>query len=98
MSLNARYTFQTDDGHLIYVKSKGIFSPQSDDFVRHDNMSQSEVDWFTRLQFEAAGDGPYNWMNGIFAVGVLAMHERKIIIDAYRVTNFPGLTPRELHV
>jgi hypothetical protein len=98
MWLDARYTFRTDDGHLIYVKSKGVFFPQSEDFIRHENMSQSEVDWLTRLQFEADGAGPYNWMNGIFAVGVLAMHKRKIIIDAYRMTNFPGKPPKDLHV
>ena len=27
-------------------------------------------------------------MNGVFAIGVLSMHEKHIIFDAYRVTNF----------
>lgn len=58
-------------------------------------MSQSDVDWFTRLQFDA-GPGPYNWMNGVFGIGVLSMHEGRIIIDAYRLTNFPGQAVRDV--
>lgn len=50
-------------------------------------MNQDEVDWFTRLQFEA-GPGPYDWMNEVFGIGVLAMEENKILIDAYELTNF----------
>ena len=98
MRLDARYTFKTDDGHYIYVRSKGIFSPFADDFFatgHPDNMSQADLEWFTRLQFDA-GPGLYNWMNGIFAVGVLSMHERKIVIDAYRLTNFPWQEPKDI--
>lgn len=98
MKLDARYTLKTDDGEYIYVRSKGIFSPSADDFFASghpDSMSHSDVEWFSRLQFDA-GSGPYNWMNSIFAIGVLSMHERKIIIDAYRVTNFPGQEPKDI--
>ena len=48
-----------------------------------------DADWFTRLQFES-GDGRYAWLNYTFAIGILTMHEGKIMIDAYRLTNFPG--------
>ncbi|KAF2211254.1 hypothetical protein CERZMDRAFT_43753 [Cercospora zeae-maydis SCOH1-5] len=100
MSLDARYTLKTDDGHFIYVRSKGVFLPQHDNLFAQgepDQMTQSDVEWFTRLQFDA-GSGPYNWLNGIMAIGVLSMHERKIIIDAYRVTNFPGLSAKDVRV
>ncbi|GIZ48945.1 hypothetical protein CKM354_001198800 [Cercospora kikuchii] len=100
MRLDARYTLKTDDGHFIYVRSKGIFSPREDDFFAKgepDQMTQSDVEWFTRLQFDA-GPGPYNWLNGIMAIGVLSMHDRKIIIDAYRVTNFPGLPAKDIRI
>jgi hypothetical protein len=64
MRLDARYTLKTNDGHFIYVQSKGIFSPRDSDFSSKDEprtMSQQDVEWFTRLEFET-GPGPYNWM------------------------------------
>lgn len=93
MKLDARYTLQTDSGSFIYVRSKGIFNP--DELFRSaatgspTNITQDDTEWFTRLQFEA-NEGPYEWMNFIFAIGVLTMHEGNIIIDAYRLTNFGG--------
>lgn len=98
MRLDARYTLKTDDGHYIFVKSKGIFSSREHGFLaKRDlaDMTQDDVEWFTRLQFET-DSGPYNWMNSVMALGVLSMSDKKIIIDAYRVTNFPGLPPRDV--
>lgn len=93
MKLDARYTLKTDDGSLIFVKSKGIYHPepslQSSTAGPPTNVTQNQAEWFTRLQFEA-NEGPFEWMNFIFAVGVLTMHEGDIIIDAYRLTNFGG--------
>lgn len=100
MRLDARYTLRTHDGHFIDVRSKGTFVPHEDDFLSAgipEQVTQEDVEWFTRLQF-SAGPGPYNWLNNIMAIGVLAMHERKIIIDAYRVTNFPGSPARNLEL
>ncbi|SMQ52327.1 unnamed protein product [Zymoseptoria tritici ST99CH_3D7] len=99
MILNARYTLKTIDGHFIYVRSKGIFSPNRDDFFANrppENVTQDDADWFTRLQFEASGS--YNWLNGVLAIGVLAMCEKRIVIDAYRITNTPGVEAKSLHV
>lgn len=98
MRLDARYTLKTNDGHFIYVRSKGIFLPNNDAvFAKGEprTMTQSDVDWYTRLQFDA-GPGPYNWMNGVFGIGVLSMHEGRIIIDAYRLTNFTGQAAKDL--
>jgi hypothetical protein len=93
MKLDARYTLKTSDGYHIYVRSKGIYQPEpslsSNDGSPPLNVTQDQADWFTRLQFEAS-EGPYDWMNFVFAVGVLTMHEGNIVIDAYKLTNFPG--------
>ncbi|KAI5236367.1 hypothetical protein E4T43_08666 [Aureobasidium subglaciale] len=89
MRLDARYTLKTDDGHYIYVRSKGIFKPGPGVDIEprtRTRMTQDEVEWFTRLQLEASG--PYDWMNSIFGIGVLAMEDNKILIDAYELTNF----------
>ncbi|CAD0093168.1 unnamed protein product [Aureobasidium vineae] len=89
MRLDARYTLKTDDGHYIYIRSKGIFKPGPGvniDPETRTRMTQDEVEWFTRLQFEASE--PYDWMNSVFGIGVLAMDESKILIDAYELTNF----------
>lgn len=53
-------------------------------------VSQDEVEYFTHLKFEAPGKSPYDWMNGIVALGVMSMWEGKPVIDCYRLTNFPG--------
>lgn len=104
MLLNARYTIKTDDDHFLYIRSKGLCSGapgrpavHADPTVALTSITQDEVEWFTHMKIEA-GAGPYNWMNGIVAVGVLAMHEARLFIDAYRLTNFPGLAPRDIMV
>ena len=93
MRLDARYTLKTNDGYHVYVRSKGIYQPDaslsSKGAPPPTDITQDQADWFTRLQFEAS-EGPYEWMNFVFAVGVLSMHEGKIVIDAYKLTNFPG--------
>ena len=93
MRLDARYTLKTSDGYHIYVRSKGIFQPEpslsTNEASPPSNFAQDQADWFTRLQFEAS-EGPYEWMNFVFAIGVLTMHDGRIIIDAYKLTNFPG--------
>ncbi|EME43374.1 hypothetical protein DOTSEDRAFT_131671, partial [Dothistroma septosporum NZE10] len=45
------------------------------------------------IQLDAA-PGPSNWMNSVFAIGLPPMYERKIMIDAYSVTNLEGEEPR----
>ncbi|KAJ3523223.1 hypothetical protein NM208_g12534 [Fusarium decemcellulare] len=91
--LNALYTLRTDDGVNILVKAKGIYrsGPGVEDKVAEkDTVTQDEVEYFTHLRFEAPGESPYGWMNGIVAIGVMTMWEGKPVIDCYRLTNFPG--------
>ncbi|KAF2994885.1 hypothetical protein E8E14_003255 [Neopestalotiopsis sp. 37M] len=93
--LFARYTLLTDDGHHILVDARGVFraGPGADfdyDEGSKTTFLQDDVEYFTHITFEAAGDSPYNWMNGIVAVGVLESVDDKAIIDCWRMTNFPG--------
>ncbi|KAF4537472.1 uncharacterized protein LTHEOB_1663 [Lasiodiplodia theobromae] len=99
--LDARYTVLTDDGHYILVNAKGIFSlgPGVPDTGEEEpTCSQDEVEYFSHLTYEAPGDSPYNWMNSIVAVGVMTMWENKVVIDAYRLTNFPGKEAEDVYV
>lgn len=59
--------------------------------------SQDEVEYFTHLTFETA-EGPYNWMNGIVAIGVMSSFEGQACIDCYRLTNFPGMEVEDVYV
>lgn len=96
MKLDARYTIKTDDGEYLYIRARGIFTPKTghklDDLSTIRNLGQDEVEWFSHLRIEA-GSGKYNWLNSVVAIGVMSMRDRKICIDAYRLTNFPNQTP-----
>lgn len=50
------------------------------------------------MTFEAAGDGPYNWMNGIVAIGVLQSIDNSAVIDCWRLTNFPAMEVEDVYV
>jgi len=41
---------------------------------------------------------PYNWMNGIVAVGALQSLEEAVVIDCWRLTNFPGKEAEDVYV
>lgn len=101
--LFARYTLLTDDGHHILVDARGVFraGPGADfdyDVGSKTTFLQDDVEYFTHITFEAAGDSPYNWMNGIVAVGVLESVDDKAIIDCWRMTNFPGKEVEDVYV
>lgn len=75
------------------VKAKGIYRSGpgvSKEEAAKESVSQKEVEYFTHLSFEAPGDSPYGWMNGIVAIGVMIMVKGKPVIDCYRLTNFPS--------
>ncbi|KAH7137427.1 hypothetical protein B0J13DRAFT_78017 [Dactylonectria estremocensis] len=101
--LDARYAIRTDDGHHVYIQARGLFRPGPGVEFDYDNggktsFSQDEVEYFTHMTFEAAGNGPYNWMNGIVAIGALQSFERNAIIDCWRLTNFPGKAVEDVYV
>ncbi|KAH8649972.1 hypothetical protein BX600DRAFT_517194 [Xylariales sp. PMI_506] len=101
--LDARYTILTDDGHHILIQANGIFTPGPGVELDYksgakSHFSQDDVEYFTNITFDAAGDGPYNWMNGIVAIGALQSYEGAAIIDCWRLTNFPGRDVDDVYV
>ncbi|KAJ4249787.1 hypothetical protein NW762_012129 [Fusarium torreyae] len=101
--LDARYTIKTNDGHHIYVQARGLFRPGPGvEFQQPDSMdvdyTQDEVEYFTHITFEAAGNSPYNWMNGIVAIGALQSFQGAAVIDCWRLTNFPGQKVEDVYV
>lgn len=102
--LDARYTVKTTDGHYLYIRAKGVYRPgPQTDYQRASaageslppTVTQKDVEFFSHLRIEA-GEGPYNWLNGVVALGVMTCINERIIIDAYRLTNFPDREPEDL--
>ncbi|KAF5004857.1 hypothetical protein FDECE_8639 [Fusarium decemcellulare] len=83
--LDARYTIRTSDGHHVFVQARGLFRPGPG------------VEYFTHITFEAAGGGPYNWMNGIVAIGALQSFQGAAVIDCWRLTNFLGCAVEDVY-
>ncbi|TDZ36596.1 hypothetical protein C8035_v005094 [Colletotrichum spinosum] len=95
--LNARYTLKTNDGVFILVNAHGIYrSGPGQAETLTPTVSQDQVEYFTHINFEAPGGSPYDWMNGVFALGAMTMSEGRPIIDCYRLTNFPGVPAAKL--
>lgn len=57
-------------------------------------VTQAEVEFFSHLRIEAAGE--YNWLNGLVCIGVMTCEDDRIIIDAYYLTNFEGVKPENV--
>lgn len=106
MKLDARYTVKTDDGSYLYVRANGLYRPGPDtEYAKQvasdprarppQTVTQKDVEFFSHLLVEA-GPGPYNWLNGLVCVGVLTCEDDRIIIDAYYLTNFPGVKPENI--
>ncbi|KAF4442957.1 Outer membrane protein, beta-barrel [Fusarium austroafricanum] len=101
--LDARYTIKTNDGHHIFVQARGLFRPGPGiEFQQPDSIdvdyTQDEVEYFTHITFEAAGNSPYNWMNGIVAIGALQSFQGAAVIDCWRLTNFLGQKVEDVYV
>lgn len=101
--LDARYTIKTNDGHHIFVQARGLFRPGPGiEFSQPDSIdvdyTQDEVEYFTHITFEAAGNSPYNWMNGIVAIGALQSFGGAAVIDCWRLTNFLGQQVEDVYV
>ncbi|RAH74846.1 DUF3237 domain-containing protein [Aspergillus aculeatinus CBS 121060] len=106
ITLDARYTAKTDDGHYLYIQAHGLYRPGPGTAyarqVAEDPLSrppptvtQDDVEFFSHLRIEA-GPGKYNWLNGLVCVGVMTCVEDRIVIDAYYLTNFGGVTPDDV--
>ncbi|PMD37786.1 hypothetical protein L207DRAFT_532041 [Hyaloscypha variabilis F] len=58
---------------------------------------QDDVEYSSHLTFET-GEGPYNWMNSVVATGCMASVNGELIVDCWRLTNFPGVEAEEVVV
>lgn len=106
MTLDARYTVKTDDGSYLYVHAHGLYRPgPGTEYATRvaanprarppPTVTQKDVEFFSHLRVEA-GPGRYNWLNGLVCVGVMTCEDDRIIIDAYYLTNFPGMKPDDV--
>lgn len=108
MTLDARYTVRTVDNYYLYIRAHGLYRPgPGTQYAKqvHDDpnmrppptVTQDDVEFFSHLRIEA-GPGPYNWLNGLVCVGVMSCEDDRILIDAYHLTNFPGVGPEDVMV
>ncbi|RAK95305.1 DUF3237 domain-containing protein [Aspergillus ibericus CBS 121593] len=106
MTLDARYTIKTTDGHYLFVQAHGLYRPgpgtkyakqvAADPEKRPPStVTQDDVEFFSHLRIEAGGK-KYNWLNGLVCVGVMSCEDDRILIDAYYLTNFGGLGPEDI--
>jgi Protein of unknown function (DUF3237) len=81
-----RYTLQTDDGDLLYVRSQGVRHGSAEVLARlgrGDEVDASEYVFRTSTQIEAAAD--LDWLNkGVF-VGVAGRQPGGVIYEIYLV-------------
>lgn len=106
MTLDARYTVRTTDNHYIYIRAHGLYRPgPGTEYAKaveadptkppQHTVTQDDVEFFSHLRLEA-GPGPYNWLNGLVCLGVMTCEGEKLWIDAYHLTNFPGVKPEDV--
>lgn len=107
MTLDARYTVKTDDGHYVFIQAHGLYRPGPDtEYAKEvernpitppkEIVTQDDVEFFSHLRLEAGGDGPYNWLNGLVCTGVMCCTKTRIVIDVYYLTNFPDRRPESV--
>lgn len=108
MTLDARYTSKTTDGHHIYIQAHGLYRPgprpeyakqvEANPFLPpQSTVTQDDVEFFSHFRIEA-GPGEYNWLNGLVSVGVMCWDAEAIWIGAYHLTNFEGSRPESVMV
>jgi hypothetical protein len=59
-------------------------------------ISRDDVEYFFHMNSEA-GEGPYSWMNSV-AIGCIASVNRELIVDCWRLKDFPGIKAEEVVV
>jgi uncharacterized protein DUF3237 len=84
---NIRYTLQTDDGHLLYVQSRGVRHGSADvlaRLARGEDVGASEYTFRTSTQIETAAPA-LDWLNkGVF-ISVGARRPGAVIYETYLV-------------
>jgi hypothetical protein len=88
VEVEARYTFETHDGALIYVFNWGLrHGPKEvmEKLASGDKVDPSEYYFRTTPIFETGAPG-YKWLNGIVAIGAGERRAHEVIITVYEVT------------
>jgi hypothetical protein len=84
---NIRYTLRTDDGHLLYVQSRGVRHGSADvleRLARGEDVDASEYTFRTSTQIETAAPA-LDWLNkGVF-IGVGGRQPGAVIYETYLV-------------
>jgi hypothetical protein len=86
--IEARYTLETDDGALIYVRNPGIRAASkevTDRLVRGEKCDPSEYYFRTRPVFET-GAPQYQWLHRIIAVCAGERLPDQVILSFYELT------------
>lgn len=85
--LDIRITIRTDDGELIYMRPRGIFSASPkiwERITKGDEVNPSEYYFCTTPIFET-GSEKYWWVNSIIAVGVGAYVLGQVHYKIYQI-------------
>ena len=85
--LEARYTVETDDGALVYVRNFGVrHGPREvlERIQRGEPVDPGEYYFRSTPRFEC-GDQRYGWLNRIVAVGSGARLAGEVLLDVYAV-------------
>ena len=85
--LDARYTFETDDGALIYVTNQGYRHGPADIIQRiteGEDVDPSLYYFRTAFRFETGAE-KYDWLNRIIAVGSGHRHPDSVTMNVYEV-------------
>jgi hypothetical protein len=86
--LDARYTLETDDGALIYVRNRG-YRHGPEEVLRRvaagENVDPSQYYMRTTPLFET-GDGRYAWLNRIVCVATGARRPAAVELEVFEVT------------
>lgn len=88
VEVDARYTLETDDGALIYIRNNGLRHGPPEILERiasGDTVHPSEYYFRTMPVFET-GSPAYAWLNRLVCVAAGERRPREVIITVYEVT------------
>ena len=84
---NIRYTLKTDDGHLLYVQSRGVRHGSADvleRLARGEDVDASEYTFRTSTQIETAAPA-LDWLNKGVLISVGARQPGAVIYETYLI-------------
>ncbi len=85
--LEARYTFKTDDGVLIYIQNKGVRQGKPEVLARiakGEKVNPSEYYMRTAATFEVA-EGKYSWLTKCVVISTGARMSDHVLLKFYKV-------------